>query len=126
MKNFIILISVIISIISLYLFHKLYIVLNRYYGYYQIRILLKIQRIIRKQNLKYNFLKNDISYILLDNDIFFDIEVFNTFMNKSNNKFLYKRINMILFQSKLTEYDLYILKGLIIQSVKERKRNRID
>lgn len=124
MKNFIISISVIISIISLYLFHKLYIDLNRYYGYYQIRTLLKIQRIIRKQNMKYNFLRNDISYILLDNDIFFVIEVFNTFMNKSNNKFLYKRINKILFQSKLTEYDLYILKGLIIQSVKER--NRID
>lgn len=125
MKNFIISISVIISIISLYLFHKLYIDLNRYYGYYQIRILLKIQRIIRKENMKYNFLRNDISYILLDNDIFFVIEVFNTFMNKSNNKFLYKRINKILFQSKLTEYDLYILKGLIIQSVKE-KENRID
>lgn len=125
MKNFIILISVIISIISLYLFHKLYLDLNRYYGYYQIRILLKIQRIIRKENKKYNFLRNDISYILLNNDIFFVIEVFNTFMNKSNNKFLYKRINKILFQSKLTEYDLYILKGLIIQSVKERK-NRID
>lgn len=125
MKNFIILISVIISILSCYLFHKLYLDLNRYYGYYQIRILLKIQRIIRKENKKYNFLRNDISYILLDNDIFFVIEVFNTFMNKSNNKFLYKRINKILFQSKLTEYDLYILKGLIIQSVKERK-NRID
>lgn len=125
MKNFIILISVIISIISLYLFHKLYIDLNRYYGYYQIRILLKIQRVIRKQNLKYKFLRNDLSYILLDNDIFFIIEVYNTFMNKSNNKFLYKRINKILFQSTLTEYDLYILKGLIIQSVKERK-NRID